>query len=221
MTSGLALGVDAAAHRGALHANGETIAVLAHGLDQVFPLSHGDLAKAILAQNGALVSEFPIGVKPSPQYFPRRNRIISGLAGAVLVVEAAKRSGSLITARFAAEFGREVFAIPGSIHHTQSSGCHHLIRQGATLVEEPAHVLEAMGIWAEPLNTKQKEKTHLQLDKASMQLLQALGGAPTSVDSLVENLNRPAEAIASDLINLEILGLVRQVPGGYQKQEEV
>ncbi len=141
ITSGLALGIDAAAHRGALDARGPTIAVLGGGLDRVYPVENASLAAAILAAGGAVVSEFPIGTPPLPSHFPRRNRIIAGLAVGTLVVEAALHSGSLITARLAADQGREVFAIPGSIHSPTARGCHRLIRDGAKLVETADDVL--------------------------------------------------------------------------------
>jgi DNA processing protein len=144
ITSGLALGIDAAAHEGALAANGKTIAVCGTGLDTVYPARHRDLAERI-SRTGAIVSEFPLGTKPDPYNFPQRNRIISGLSMGTLVVEAALRSGSLITAHAALEQGREVFAIPGSIHNPLAKGCHQLIRQGAKLVETGQDIVEDLG----------------------------------------------------------------------------
>ncbi len=144
ITSGLALGIDAASHRGALDVDAPTIAVMGTGLDRVYPARHRDLARQI-AEQGSLVSEFPIGTPPKPENFPQRNRIISGLSLGTLVVEAAIRSGSLISARYAMEQGREVFAIPGSIHNPLARGCHHLIRQGAKLVETAEDVIDELG----------------------------------------------------------------------------
>lgn len=144
VTSGLALGIDSAAHIGALEANKKTIAVLAHGLDFVYPYTNKELANRVV-NNGCLISEFPIGTLPKSCYFPRRNRIISGLALGVFVVEAAIQSGSLITAAYALEQGREVFAMPGAIYNPQARGCHHLIRQGAKLVETLQDVIEELG----------------------------------------------------------------------------
>jgi len=149
ITSGLALGIDGAAHKGALDGGGRTIAVMGTSIDRLYPARHRKLAQRILAQGGLLVSEFPLGIKPNPVNFPQRNRIISGLSLGVLVVEAAPKSGSLITARFAMQQNREVFAIPGSIHNPLSRGCHSLIREGATLVETAADMLpELQGMLA-------------------------------------------------------------------------
>jgi DNA processing protein len=211
ITSGLALGVDASAHRGALDAEGGTVAVCATGLDRVYPASHRMLAEEIDAR-GVLVSEFAPGTPPRPEHFPRRNRIIAGLSLGVLVVEAARESGSLITARLAAEQGREVFAIPGSIHNVMARGCHRLIRQGAKLVETVDDVLEEIG----PLvGDGLRSTSAAQLTAGSAQsphrfqaVLDALGDAPQSVDALVDRLGMAPEALGPALFELEVEGLV-------------
>jgi len=167
-TSGLAMGIDGAAHQGALVAEGYTVAVLAHGLDQIYPRSNQGLADNI-ESNGVLVSEYPIGVGPRAEYFPRRNRIVSGMSLGVLVVEAAKKSGSLITAGEAVQQGREVFAIPGSIHNPLAKGCHELIRQGAKLVENGEHVVEELLplLQTYQLDSTQLEPSVLSLEKGA------------------------------------------------------
>jgi len=220
VTSGLALGIDAASHEGALRGGGASIAVFGTGLDRVYPTVHRALAERI-RESGALVSEFPPGTEPRRENFPRRNRIIAWLSLGTLVVEAARVSGSLITARLAGEAGREVFAIPGSIHNPLSRGCHQLIRAGAKLVEE------ADDVWAElkfsfskePLRTAQAESSHggedrPLLDKEYEMLLDALGFEPATIDSLVARTELPNESIASMLLILELEGRVASLPGG-------
>jgi DNA processing protein len=220
ITSGLAEGIDAAAHRGALASGGRTVAVCGTGLDLVFPREHAALAREI-AVRGALVSEFPIGTPARRANFPQRNRIISGLALGTLVVEAARRSGSLITARIAGEQGREVFAIPGSIHNPLARGCHALIRQGAKLVESAEDVLNELpalaGALAEisrPPATARGKIAGDELDKDYEILLDALGFEPASVDKIVERTEFAAEAVASMLLILELKGLVEARTGG-------
>lgn len=218
ITSGLALGIDAAAHQGALSSGSRTIAVMGTSLDRVYPAKHRDLAHAI-AEQGALVSEFPIGTSPAAGNFPQRNRLISGLALGVLVVEAAAQSGSLITARQAVEQGREVFAIPGSIHNPLAKGCHSLIRQGAKLVETAADILEELGSLAAAgaeTSTFSVEVSPAAnpLDDDYRQLLAAIGDEPAGVDSLVERCGLTAEVVSSMLLILELEGYVAAVPGG-------
>ena len=223
ITSGLALGIDGAAHRGALAADGATIAVCATGLDRVYPARHQALAREI-ADKGLLLSEFPTGVQALPDHFPRRNRIIAGLALGTLVVEAARESGSLITARLALEAGREVFAIPGSIHNPQARGCHMLIRGGAKLVETANDVLEELA----PL-LRQRSGTRLapeipgSSDKAAANgslaqaLLAALGGELLDFDTLVQRCAAPVAEVQAALTALELSGQVAPAAGRYQR----
>ncbi len=216
ITSGLALGIDADSHLGALEAGGRTLAVMGTGLDRVYPSRHRELAHAI-AGNGALVSEFPTGTAPLPANFPRRNRIISGLSTGTLVVEAAPRSGSLITARFAADQGREVFAIPGSIHNPLARGCHALIRQGAKLVETAEDIMEELGglaaacTQAMPDNTREQT---LELDEEYRQLLDIAGYDPFDIDTIVKDCGLTAAAVSSMLLILELNGYVVSSSGG-------
>ena len=215
ITSGMALGIDGAAHRGALEAGGKTIAVAGTGLDRVYPARHRDLAHDI-AKHGALVSEYPLGMPPRPENFPVRNRLISGLSLGTLVVEAALRSGSLITARLATEQGREVFAIPGSIHSPQAKGCHALIRQGAKLVESAQDILEELG----PLASVATHAVYdnavsvCQLDPPTAALLKQIGHDPVSVDALIERSGLTADVVSSMLLQMELNGLVSNCPGG-------
>jgi DNA processing protein len=216
VTSGLALGIDAASHEGALAAGGTTIAVLGCGPDRIYPAQHEDLA-ARIRESGAIVSEFPPGTAPRPALFPQRNRIIAGLSLGTLVVEAARRSGSLITARLAGIAGREVFAVPSSIHNPVARGCHELIRQGAKLVEGYEDVLSDLKIsletqlLASPPGVAKKPPT---LDKAQEILLDALAFEPASVDSLIERTGLNSESITSMLLILELEGHVAPHPGG-------
>jgi DNA processing protein len=220
ITSGLALGIDTACHEGALAADGPTVAVLGCGLDQIYPRENEALAARITA-GGAVITEFPPGASPLPAYFPQRNRIIAGLSHGTLVVEAAQRSGSLITARLAGVAGREVFAIPGSIHNPLARGCHHLIRQGAKLVERPEDVLSELKISlvAQLVASERQEPFARQpgappLDKEYKILLDALAFEPASVDSLIDRTGMNSESIASMLLILELDGHVAPHPGG-------
>jgi len=215
ITSGLALGIDAASHEGALRGGGQTVAVCATGLDRLYPTQHAGLARRICS-SGALLSEFPPGTPPLQMNFPRRNRLISGLSRATLVVEAAVHSGSLVTARCAMEQGRPVFAIPGFIHHG-SSGCHKLIQQGATLVETPAQVLKVLKIPL-PAQGLVRRKGHRirpgAMDKGYEMLLDAVGFEPATVDVLVLRTGLSGESIASMLLALELEGRIASYPGG-------
>jgi DNA processing protein len=220
ITSGLAVGIDSASHRGALAAGQPTVAVCGCGLDAVYPEENESLAVEI-ARTGALASEFPPGTPPLRQNFPQRNRIISGLALGTLVVEAASRSGSLITARFALEQGREVFAIPGSIHSPLSRGCHQLIRQGAKLVETGDDVLAELGViaaagaqFAATAAAASGGVAAPELDKEYEILLDALGFDPLGVDALAERSGLKADAVASMLLILELQGAIEAHPGG-------
>ena len=216
ITSGLALGIDAVCHEAALAADGPTVAVLGCGLDQIYPRNHEELAERIVAR-GALVTEFPPGTQPLREYFPQRNRIIAGLSHGTLVVEAAQRSGSLITARLAGEAGREVFAIPNSIHNPLGRGCHRLIRQGAKLTECPEDVLCELKISLVAqlvAATPRQSSAAPVLDKEYKILLDALAFEPASVDSLIERTGMNSESIASMLLILELDGHVAPHPGG-------
>jgi DNA processing protein len=224
IVSGLALGVDAAAHEGALEAAtsagamAATIAVVGTGLDRVYPRKNLDLAHRIAA-HGLIVSEYPLGTPPLPANFPKRNRIISGLSQGTLVVEAAVASGSLITARMAAEQGREVFAIPGSIHAPQSRGCHALIRQGAKLVETAQDVLEELR-WPAAVNAINSEAVRADETSASTcfdtddEVLRAMGADPVGLDALLARTGLDTPRLQARLLELELQGRVARLPGG-------
>ncbi len=220
VVSGMALGVDGAAHEGALQGGGTTIAVVGTGLDRVYPKKHLALAHRI-AQQGLIISEFPLGTPPLTANFPKRNRMISGLTQGVLVVEAALKSGSLITARLANEQGKDVFAIPGSIHSPQSRGCHALIKQGAKLVETAQDVLEELRIsftppsWSDAAHDAEgddsEEGDSPSADKA---FLSALGFDVVSLDALQARTGMATPALQAQLLELELDGHVMRLPGG-------
>jgi len=224
ITSGLATGIDGASHEGALQGIAGTIAVVAHGLDIIYPAQHQQLAQRICEQ-GAVVSEMPIGTQLQRGLFPRRNRLISALSLGTLIVEAAHKSGSLITARYAAEQNKEVFAIPGSIHNPMAKGCHQLIRQGAKLVETASDILEELCIETDKIseypiksvtNIHENPKDSPQaLDPDHQKLLKCLAYEPASIDELVLNSHFSAAEVASMLLILELEGIVVSQNGRY------
>ncbi len=232
ITSGLAMGIDATAHRAALDAGAKTVAVMGSGVDRIYPASNRSLAEDI-RQQGALVSEFPPGTSAKREHFPSRNRIISGLSLGVLVIEAALNSGSLITARLAAEQGREVFALPGSIHNPMSKGCHRLIREGARLVETDAEILQELAPLAgqlarslqhqiqqhateKPANSALRHKLEddAEYDAEYRRLWSCLGHDPLPVDTLIASSGLTAKAVSAMLLMLELRGRVEAHPGG-------
>ena len=230
VTSGLALGIDSAAHKGALTKTHSTIAVVATGLDKVYPARHRTLAKEILEKKGAIISEFLPGTLPKAGHFPKRNRIISGLSVGVLVVEAALHSGSLITARCALEQNRDVFAIPSGIGNQQAKGCHWLIKQGAKLVEEAADIIEEL-VFPDNSNLQliqQNYQSQFSVDKAIDEkssnkglcddvLLDSVGFDITPVDTVVLRSKLPIQEVLTQLTILELSGLISAVPGGYTR----
>jgi DNA processing protein len=223
ITSGLATGIDGASHRGALPALGSTVAVLGCGIDVVFPRAHAQLA-ADIAARGVLVSEYAPGVQPQKHFFPARNRIIAGLSLGTLVVEATRRSGSLITAKHATDYGREVFAIPGSIHNPLARGCHYLIRQGAKLVEEAADVLielapllreEGIELPTVASPAAAPDSTPLVDEPSYQNLLKAMEFSPIAITELSTRAELTTAEVSSMLLVLELEGLVEALPGGW------
>ena len=210
IVSGLALGIDAAAHRGGLAGQSSTIAVLGCGADIVYPMGNEPLF-AQITEKGAIVSELPLGSPPARENFPRRNRLISGFSRGCLVIEAALASGSLITARLSAEQGREVFAIPGSIHSPLSKGCHALIKQGAKLVESAQDVLEELGFQTLPAADH-------KISRSSSSLLQHIGYDPCTIDTLIQRSGLTAEAVSAMLLALELEGKVSSLSGGFYQR---
>ena len=220
IVSGLAQGIDTAAHKGALDASATTVAVLGHGIDRVYPAANRELAHRIAA-HGALVSEYPLGTHPRKEHFPERNRLISGLCLGTLVVEAARRSGSLITARLAAEQGREVFAIPGSIHNAMSRGCHQLIRQGAKLVESADDIASEFGpLVAHLMQNAEQESQPKMVDAAPRhdaeyeKLLSVLGHDPATVDDIARQSGLTIGQVSSMLLILELEGEIEALNSG-------
>lgn len=224
ITSGLAAGIDGSAHKGAVDVNRPTIAVMGTGIDQVYPKRHRLLAEAIVDSGGALVSEFPPQTPPHSGNFPRRNRIISGLSLGVLVVEAALKSGSLITARYALEQNREVFAVPGSIHNPLSRGCHALIRDGATLVETAEDIARELTGWC-PSDSKKIETTEspsldsrlLQLNSNEQSVWNAIEYEPCNLDELSLRVNLATSVLLAVLMQLELKGLISQREGCVER----
>ena len=223
IVSGLALGIDGACHQGALDAQADTIAVLGSGLGQIYPAKHQPLAQRIIDGAGLLVSPWPLMAKPLGYRFPARNRIISGLSLGVLVVEAALRSGSLITAKAALEQGREVFAVPSNVHNVLGRGGHQLIRNGAILVDQPQQVLAELAPQLQCLIARyQTQDPKINEDSEDIAqelqiLLRVFGYDPVPVDILCSQLAQPYNVVAAQLVELELLGLVRLTAGGYEK----
>ena len=218
IVSGLAQGIDAAAHEGALDADALTVAFLGHGIDRIYPAENRELAHRIAA-GGALCSEYPLGSPPRKEHFPRRNRLISGLSLGTLVVEAAKRSGSLISARLAAEQGREIFAIPGSIHNPMSRGCHQLIRQGAKLVESADDIVSELGpmvghLMESALEDESETSDNKHHDVDYEILLQTLSYDPASADELAEQSGLTIDQVSSMLLILELEKKIDAQAGG-------
>ncbi len=218
IVSGLAQGIDTAAHEGALDTGAMTVAFLGHGIDQVYPAANAELARRI-AKSGAVCTEFPLGAKPRREHFPQRNRLISGLSLGTLVVEAAKRSGSLITARLASEQGREVFAIPGSIHNPMSRGCHQLIRQGAKLVESATDIVDELGpLVKHMLQTTDESATTsnsaIDDDEDYQKLFAALAFDPATSDEIAATSGLTIDQVSSMLLILELEGKIEAIAGG-------
>lgn len=232
ITSGLAMGIDAAAHRAALDHSGKTIAVLGSGIDTIYPAANSELAAAI-GRQGALISEFPLGTPPRANQFPSRNRIISGLSLGVLVIEAAVQSGSLVTARLAAEQNREVFALPGSMHNPVSRGCNALIRQGATLVQSVDDVVvelrgwlnqdvavEAITMSAASAEPAEPSSPAPELSEEEACVFAAIGFQPILLDEILANVAQPLPALLGLLAELELMGLIENRGGSYLRAKE-
>ncbi|MDP1602372.1 MAG: DNA-processing protein DprA [Legionella sp.] len=212
IVSGLAAGIDALAHKGCLAANGQTIAVMGTGIDIIYPRGHIQLSCKI-KEKGLLMTEFPLGTLPSAGHFPRRNRIISGLSLATLVVEAAIKSGSLITARLSLEQNRDVLAIPGSIHNPQARGCHHLLQQGAKLVTSIQDILDELGV--ETVQRANEPCSSLATNNKN--LVKCVGFEITTIDQIIQRSGLSVEKVTCDLAQLELTGIVKAVPGGYTR----
>ena len=214
VVSGMALGIDTAAHYGALAGHGNTIAVLGSGLDRIYPASNKNLFYKI-AEQGAVISEFPLDTEPESHNFPQRNRIISGICHGTVIVEATRRSGSLITARMAAEQNRDVFAVPGSVHSFKSTGTHTLIKQGAKLVENAQDIVEEFDLVLTPPTWPENTgaKTLMELTPDESRVLKLLGPYPTHIDNLVRKISIAPGSLSGILLHLELKGLIQQSPG--------
>lgn len=216
IVSGLARGIDAYCHQGALAANGTTIAVMATGIETIYPKQNQSIAEKII-ENGLLITAFPLDAAPKAQNFPNRNRFISGLSIGTLVVEAAIKSGSLITARYALEQGREVFAIPGSIYNPYAKGCHHLIQQGAKLVQNVDDILLEYQLNHEQFVIKKTELDDKLLETPLQNLVKCIGYEMTTIDTLLSRSQLETEALLPLLLELELKGIIKAVPGGYMR----
>jgi DNA processing protein len=212
--SGLALGIDGAAHRSALYESGGTLAVIGTGADRVYPAAHRDLARQI-AEHGAIISEWPLGSPARAAHFPQRNRLIAALSKGVVVIEAALRSGSLITARLAAELGRDVFALPGSIHAPQARGCHKLIQDGARLSNTPEEILEEMGFLKREMPLPKAARPPANLDPEARAVLDALAHDTAHLETLQDRTHLAGGVLQATLLRLELGGLIAPLPGGW------
>lgn len=224
ITSGLALGIDHAAHQAALSAKAKTIAVMATGIDSIYPKRHTHIADQIVDEGGTLVTEFPPSTPPKADHFPRRNRVISGLSLGVIVVEAAIKSGSLITARYALEQNREVFAIPGSIHNPHNKGCHQLIKNGATLVESSQDIIDHLGAFLAHLNItstiSMSDKITKDINTLSDNeklIIQLMGFESSTIDELITSSQLPSQLVIACLATLEMNGWIKRSAWGYER----
>jgi DNA processing protein len=228
IVSGMARGIDTESHRAAIQSGAPTIAVLGCGLSRIDSLHDPELALEI-CENGALISELPMDAPPLPKHFPPRNRLISGLSLGVVVLEARKRSGSLITARHAGEQGKDVFALPGNVTSGSSSGCHKLIRDGATLVENPVEIIEELGPLSSPVELPRRDNSLsrqtsgegytledprvLSINERERQVFEMLSHTPVQIDDLTDKAGLPSSVVSSTLLTLEIRGLIKRLPG--------
>ncbi|MCD6490036.1 MAG: DNA-processing protein DprA, partial [Thermodesulfobacterium sp.] len=215
IVSGLARGIDSISHRGALDGNGYTIGVLGCGVDVVYPAENRELFEKIVKNKGAIISEFPFATRPRKENFPMRNRIISGFSEGVIVIEAGKKSGTLITAKWALNQGKEVFSVPGSIFSSQSKGTHYLIKQGANIVTSPEEILEYFG-WKKE-DTFSKEHKEIEVTEEEKEILSLLSSYPQHVEEIFIKVNKPPFEVLSILTELELKGLIENLPGKYVK----
>ena len=215
IVSGLARGIDSISHKGALDGNGYTIGVLGCGVDIIYPAENRELFERIIKNGGAVISEFPFNIRPRKENFPMRNRIISGLSEGIVVIEAGKKSGTLITAKWALNQGREVFAIPGSIFSSQSEGTHYLIKQGANVVTSPEEILDYFG-WKKE-NTLSDEHPEIEITDDEKEILSLLSPYPQHIEEIFTKVNKPPFEVLSILTELELKGLIENLPGKYVK----